>query len=820
MSDTGEIYQRKTIEAAVNTIMTKMDELQGATESGRNAMRRRWIWELIQNANDCANESEITILINSSETELTFSHNGDVFTYHNLIDLITQISSKRINGEDTTGKFGTGFISTHLISEIVKVKGIYHRTPTSNNYKFMCLNIDRSGKTEQDIKDSITTAISELDVIDGSHNIEWPSTNNEPTTSFIYDLTRKNSLEVHEAIDSGCRDLDRSISFVFAFTKTIKEVHCDGVTYKRNSETVLISDQLKIVHVVKTNDGKETSEIQKVLVCYDKENEVSIATFIESRDDKYYICPIRDVPKLFCLFPLIGTENFGFPVVINSPKFKVLQERNHIQEGAEINRGILEIGISLYKIMLEHACRNDWNNLYNLCYMNHSKESVFQKKTSTEIQKIYHIQPIVDVHENSGLIRKESLYVAYNGELKPNILIPSMDNKELDDELWELTKCLNTKAIPTKDSYKHWLAICPTNKITLETIYTNLLKGSTVNELSAWFTDKSEILSWLNKLYGLWLKSTDENSFAATAIVPNQEGQFSGITKVSVDHDIDDVLKDILTLLGTDIKKKLLHRGITVLDGIEMNSWANEDVANKINDHVRKQLSDESTNSIKRSQEIQNIFNMLTDWFLKMPELAKSLFKDIYDKQHLLSSPEETARRLELATTVESAMHENNIELEQLKTVLKESGRLLQMFKEGKIELSEDARKLFEHISSKSPYAKEKLDNLIQRSISSVYDELSDNHLYSVENTLDEWKRNKYSTTVFKARKQDVDIRIIIRPSDDDKIIFYDDAELEALDDTAYELWTDNGQGKVMMITLGDLIKTTGISVIPLRKIL
>ena len=58
----------------------------------------------------------------------------------------------------------------------------------------------------------------------------------------------------------------------------------------------------------------------------------------------------------------------------------------------------------------------------------------------------------------------------------------------------------------------------------------------------------------------------------------------------------------------------------------------------------------------------------------------------------------------------------------------------------------------------------------------------------------------------------------LIRPSDLQKIIFYYEEELEALDDYEYQLWTDNGE-KQSMITLGDLLKTTGISKIPLKKI-
>ncbi|MCB2297946.1 sacsin N-terminal ATP-binding-like domain-containing protein [Clostridium tagluense] len=818
MSEKEEIFRKKTIDAAVNTIITKMDELYGANDLDKEIMKRRWIWELIQNANDCATLNKISIWINSNENELIFSHNGEIFTFDNLIDLITQISSKRINCDDKIGKFGTGFISTHLISETIKITGLYHQRQNSENYKIMDINIDRSGKTENEIKESIIDAIREIDKMDISENVEFAEYSDKPTTSFVYDISDKKS-DVQEVIKTGCQDLDKSIPFVLVFAKKIKEIHCNGITYTISAKPSLLTEGLEIVNVLKSYDNnKMNSTMVEVLVCSDKNNQVSIATIIKYSHGQYYIESSKKIPKLFCTFPLVGTENFTFPIVLNCPKFKVLQERNQIQEGAAVNKEIIDISISLYNKMLKYVCCNKWDKLYNACYISRTEESAFQSDIGKKIQAIYKILPIVDVQKKLGLISKESLYKEVNGKLEFNIIIPHMSKQELCDELWDIINCLNIKPIPTKESYRYWLDIAPNNKVLLQTVYDELLKGTTMSKLSERLTNGFELLPWLNKLYDLWIKSTDERKFKATAIVPNQENQFVEITKVAIDNNIDNCLKEILTSLGTNIKQKLMHKDIKISEGIEINSFDNEFVANKISDYVRKQISSEA--STKRSPEIQNIFNKLADWFLKNPDLGKPLFKDIYDIKHLLSSPKEMIRRLELANTVESTMNENNIELEQLRIILKESGRLLKMFEDDEITLSEDVTKLFQHISSKSLYAKEKLNYLIERSISSVYYELCTNTLYSIDSSLEEWKQNKYSTTVFKARKQDMDIRIVIRPSDDGKIIFYEDAELEALDDTAYELWTDNEKGIVRMVTLGDLIKTTGISVIPLRRIL
>ena len=67
-------------------------------------MRRRWVWELLQNASDWTPRgSKINIEIKYVDKEsLKFAHDGLPFTYENLVDLITQISSKQSDEEEKT----------------------------------------------------------------------------------------------------------------------------------------------------------------------------------------------------------------------------------------------------------------------------------------------------------------------------------------------------------------------------------------------------------------------------------------------------------------------------------------------------------------------------------------------------------------------------------------------------------------------------------------------------------------------------------------------------------------------------------------------
>lgn len=818
MDEKTEVYQKKTIEAALNTITTKLEELTVDKE----IKRRRWIWELIQNANDCATEAGVTIWIKTNKDKLVFSHNGNIFTYNNLLDLITQISSKRTDDDEKVGKFGTGFIATHLISEIVTIKGVYHNKKDSIDYKDLSLKIDRSGKTDVEIKNSIIKSIDDLDLLDYGQNIEWHYDKNVPTTSFVYDLTNNRSTDIETAIKSGKNDLDKAIAFVLAFSNRIKKVIFNQTEYSSTGNQMTINENMRVIEVKKTyGDPLKLPTYKKILVCSDPIKEVSIAALVEPCDDNnaFRCCSTKDMTKLFCTFPLIGTEDFCFPTILHSPNFKVLQERNDINEENSNNKEILETAKYLYEKVVRYASENNWSDLYNLCYMSKSKDTQFQRQTFDSIQAIYRVLPIVDIQKHIDSDNKKSLYSTENGKLTPAVIIPFMDDSEYSDELWDLISQIKTKPIPTKISNKHWSAISPGNKIALQNVYNSLLKDKMMSDFCTWFDRADDAIPWLNNFYNLWIRSSDNKEFLAKGIAPNQKDQFLEVSKLNFDNNIDEELKEILTFFEPNFKTKLLYKGLTELTDIQINSYDNEAVSSKINDYIRKQFSDESNNTVERSPSIQEIFNRLSDWFLKNPDKAKPLFKDIFDKKHQLSSQEETIRRLDLAANVESAMNENKLELAQLDAFIKESGRLLQLYEKGDIVLSEEAKKLFKHISSKSIYSKERLDYLINRSIENIYESLSRNPLYKVEATLSEWQQNKYSTTVFSAIKDKKKINIVIRPSDNDKIIFHEDAELEALDDTDYELWTDDGKETVRMITLGDLIKTTGMTSIPLKKV-
>jgi len=128
-------------------IIKRLHDLDKTIENNQG----RWAWELLQNAKDSIAEDSkrtVSVQIQLDENSVEFRHNGAHFTEQDVRGLINQISSKEIEeGQQTqkTGRFGTGFLTTYLLSRVIQVKGIVE-TANKDFYKFV-FPLDREGTT-------------------------------------------------------------------------------------------------------------------------------------------------------------------------------------------------------------------------------------------------------------------------------------------------------------------------------------------------------------------------------------------------------------------------------------------------------------------------------------------------------------------------------------------------------------------------------------------------------------------------------------------------------------------------------------------------
>lgn len=792
---TNDVYKQKTLDSALNTISEKMEAIFNDTDINKNKSRRRWVWELLQNASDCYEDKPVDVCINSTDTNVTFMHSGKCFSKENLIDLFTQISAKRTN-EEKTGKFGTGFISTHLLATKVRIKGAYQSY--DNKLKKLDILLDRSSQDYNELRDSISTALDNIDNLENNEEIGKAFYN----TIFEYNYDDSEVRISKDEFQSACKeaytDWEVTIPFVLAFSDKLGTIIFNNVTVKKELLNEGIGyKKFQINYIDKQNTLLES---KKVIIKY--EGSTSIACLLTS-DDNSNLCfgCMSEYPKLFCSFPLIGTENFPFPIIINDSNFFVTKERDNVLINQNININILNKALNLYNGLLRNATNNKVEKAYNICLLNDSIINDAElKKYKDEVQNLYSQAQIVKVVNPNN----NETFCSVN-----DILIPYYEHNV--NGFWNLVHKTVNRLIPNLSELVNWKDVLPKSKE--RNIYT---VTQLINDIRSWEIN-SKTPSILNELYSLCWNPVKQK-FPDDMIFLNQNNEFKKVdmfTHLYLD-DTDDELKEILHRLGGNAEETLLNRELTRY--VIFNSMNNKDIAADICSKVREELARENSSpNVKRDNEMQQIFTKLIIWFMKHPEEAKQLFPDIYEKQHLLCKPEDTIKKLEIANKVETAMENNNLSMDQLGSIISNIGDLFQLLNEDK-DLPEEAKQLLKHITSHSQYSAQRVQAMIERSICNVYDELKKNPKYSVSETLEKWKEERAFKTVFFAKKENKDIRIVIRPRDYNKVIFYEDAEFDAVDDYEYELWTDDGNS-VKQITLKDLLKTTGITCFPLKNL-
>lgn len=117
--------------------------------------RKRWVWELIQNAKDSiskdSNRSSIDIEIEIKDNIVKFIHNGAPFTYKSRLGLLYKYSKDK-GGEESTGRFGTGFLTTHCLSKIVTIEG---DVIDQNSIHGFSVTMYRNGQSDNELLDGI-----------------------------------------------------------------------------------------------------------------------------------------------------------------------------------------------------------------------------------------------------------------------------------------------------------------------------------------------------------------------------------------------------------------------------------------------------------------------------------------------------------------------------------------------------------------------------------------------------------------------------------------------------------------------------------------
>jgi hypothetical protein len=556
-----------------------------ARENEREDYEKRWFWELLQNAKDSIDDHEkIHVKIEISENQISFSHTGHPFELDDILSLIIQGSSKN-NKKGKTGRFGTGFMTTYLLSKEVTITG-----KLANNQGCFHFLLDRNATDHDDFYRLQKISNQQFDE---SIREESYLGNDIFQTNFTYKLSEKGKLTAK----IGLQCLDELIPITQLFNDQIESVTVveDGqiksFSKVKLSSTGTSIDEWEVTTLV--NDHV-TSQL-KAYIYKNETSDVCVVTQKHKGIEKIFQLN-SNYPRLYYTFPLIGTEEIGIPVIINSTEFDPKVERDgiYLKQGSEggneiKNKKIVSDALlNSLEAFAELFTIKNVSGIYELFNFKVAKDLKWidgEWLTSTKSKSINELSSKKIIKYDGSPNDFTTLY---------DLTIPYSDVEDNNTELWNLLSAINTIKIPTSSELLKWIEISRNiNQIAYptETIY-SLKYICGINGIIQFVEDKENLqtlqnhlktdsIDWLNNFYRL--VNILKNYFPLDRkICLNQTNKFRSAESMEWDECKDDTLISISEDINLKFGNKLFSRLINKFQISGVEDFSLQAAINKI----------------------------------------------------------------------------------------------------------------------------------------------------------------------------------------------------------------------------------------------
>lgn len=569
--------------------------------------RKRWVWELIQNAKDTIasdpTRNQINVRIEIEGDIVRFRHDGNPFTSDARFGLLYKYSEDKENSE-STGRFGTGFLTTHCLSKVVTIESNMYSNDEKTELCGFSVTMYRDGQIEKELLEG-------LDKMEESQKyygdlFEW--------TTFTYHVSTDSG---RRAIQLGIENFYKHITQTMLFCKELASIELNDNGKITNIIRRPIEEVAPNVMSAIFEIHGETTSIRKFLYSsyheYNKElsdryradREIRIDAAIEVDENNCIVSHAGNTSH-FCVLPLVGIETqLEEPIILNSPDFEPDEERQSLllsgQNWDEEHNNISEVGInqiiyskvySLYDNLVSYLSSNSYGKLYLLANgLKKAKEhdKLDEKWYSENVIKNYRDvllkYPVVEPYANKELKKLADCIFVQESKNKNEVfsLLTSLypdklikDNLEWSQFVWEEGLDIwNTEDLCKNIEEKNnW------NNITLE-------EGVAVTD-------------WYNKFL-THVQTYDERYLKKYALLPNMNGELKKIDAENFKQGekVSAFIIDLLVKLGKDVKPILLHSDVTA---VSLDSKYNSQSYSADLNRLAKNIIDDDNQTTKVSR--------------------------------------------------------------------------------------------------------------------------------------------------------------------------------------------------------------------------
>lgn len=534
--------EEKKLSIPAKRLMEKLKPIPSQFE----VLQYRWLWELVQNA--CDYNENVDIVVELSDNQLQFKHNGAPFKLTDVENLITPDSDKDDDdnelNKNAIGRYGSGFIVSHALSAIISVQGLMKDNFRDETYYHFSFELDRSDYGNKGkLIDSIIAAEKQLksDLKPTAYHL------GNFDTIFSYDLTKSlASVNGQEIAKKGLNQALQVLPYVMTFLPTLKSLRLNDQTTNTTHYYYHQSDENNICTIGHQKNGNSQPAIK---IHYAKDDSAIVAVQVQ---DQAVVAYPEKMAKLFLFLPMIGTENFPFPAVLHAERFIPTTERDaiDISENDYHNRSGLQKGIAAYQKLLNHLAESKIDHLYHMVRLK-----------SDQIKGISHSNWYTqNIEKDYRALLEEICFIDCHGKFNSyqTLLLPFIpDNKTADRDLefYDLVSSLIKNSTPERSAYLHWLknidfTIFKNIPFRLEDAAKLVQEQGSLTNLSQLINkDKANTTQWLAGFIQYIIK---HNSGLLTKyrLIPNQSAEGSFVNRDAPIFVNDQLDKDLITVIN------------------------------------------------------------------------------------------------------------------------------------------------------------------------------------------------------------------------------------------------------------------------------
>ena len=554
----------------------------------------RWPFELTQNAHDPgARDGKIgvDIKLEFDGHSLLYEHNGKPFTIQDLAALLSGGSSKEFEASETTGRFGTGFLVTHVLAPQISFTGVLE---AESGPEKVSIVLNRAGN-DQDIFTNTRLcyqAIKEAPkpiALDGYQTAQFQYQTDNPKAAQLGVATFRSTLPY---LYGTCEHLG-----------TIRLKDDMGTSWcfvpEPASERELMECHLRIRRFTLTEGDGVPKTFSAIRLRRRNDSPSSLVVVTEQIGGRSHLQILPDrFPRIFCRFPISASDFLPINAAIDG-RFDLRQERDRVLMKGD-DKAQIDEALCLLPVLTQLATDEGWIEGHKLARVGMPNQAFGEKLDEQNELKRWWRDKLGNTAQTMSQLQIVQTSIGLKKASEATFVVPRFKLEEPKDELdfgsvWEVTSELRDLYLPDHGIASDWSSIVSDwtglgvhlHRVGLTEIANAVSsEAKTLEELRV----TNEPLPWLVRFLELIGKIVGQHNCTKilTNLLPNQNRMLRAPASLSWDKGIKTELKDIALAIGDDLRDRLLLEELAKY--CQDATWVN--LKNLLNDQVTQKLNE------------------------------------------------------------------------------------------------------------------------------------------------------------------------------------------------------------------------------------